>query len=257
MKLFVETELVHTLFEEQFGGIQNFADEWAEQGPRAGSKPVAARNAKTIYTWLNKGLPAQRDTIFSFFGTLGADPVALIDLNRSGMPGKFGLLRAAFMLGGGAAAGGFAPLFELYRPAVNWPDPGIGHDYFGCDWHAAEFVHDAAAIRNVYATITLRTALDRPAWLPIAFHIAYRRISNADGLWRAFGSIINRNGATTLIHENGNVQSAPSSTTSGAPIAFKTFFGPAPAEFRVASLQPFVCAVVPHDDSGVVLHFEG
>lgn len=257
MKIFVEIDIVQRIFEERFGGLQNFVDDWFEKEIQYLGERKSSRDASTIYAWLKNGLPSQRDTIFGFFGMLGVDPVSVIDLDRSGLPRKFGLLRAAFMVGGGATAGGFAPLFEIYRPATNWPDGGIASRFFKREWSVQEFAHDALNVSNIYATVFIDTSQDRPNRHPNAFHIAYRRKSNADGLWRPFGTIIDRERETILIHENGNLQRVSKSATYSRMLAFKTYFGPAPAEFRLASLDGFMCRVELQDLPMVTLFFEG
>ena len=121
MKLYIDSTLMHRTFEQSFGGIANFVDEWATTSGPHGGDDKQQRGVSTIYAWLKNGLPSRSETVFRFFGALGIDPIAVIDLDRSKLPQNFGRLRAAFMLGG-ATAGGFGPLFELYRPSASWPD---------------------------------------------------------------------------------------------------------------------------------------
>lgn len=248
MKLFLDTALIHRIFDDRFGGIANFADDWTERGE--------PRTVSTIYAWLKNGLPTQRDTVFSFFGALGVDPIAVIDLDRSKLPKNFGRLRTAFMLGG-VNAGGFGPLFELYRPSAGWPDEDLLQRHFNRQWTLFEFGHAAEDIKNTYATLTVRGHASEPPDWPRAYHIAYRRRSNADGLWRPYGTVASRAKEAILVHENGDIQQESMPVQSCHQLRFKTYFGPSPVEFRLASMHPFSFHMDPEDDPAVPLRFEG
>lgn len=248
MKMFVRSDLVHAIFEEEFGGIANFVEEWG------GSAEQGGRGLSTLYKWLSDGLPGRSESVFAFFGALGIDPIAVIDLERSKLARNFGRLRMAFMLGG-ANAGGFAPLFELFRPGAGWPQSDLLIRHFGRPCATFDFLHDAELERNTYATITANAKDGHPANRPRAFHIAYRRRPSPDGLWRPYGTVVTRAGEAVLVHENGDIQCAAQPSRSAHQIRFKTYFGPSPVEFRIASLGAFTCKVEPYDDPVVTLHF--
>jgi hypothetical protein len=63
-------------------------------------------------------------------------------------------------------------------------------------------------------------------------------------------------GETVCVHENGNMQTVPP-LHSGDQVEFKTFFGPSPAEFRIASLHHFSMELDLFDDPNVRLQFDG
>jgi hypothetical protein len=109
---------------------------------------------------------------------------------------------------------------------------------------------------NSYVTVRIGSPNEEQRHWPRAYHIAYRRKNNADGLWRPFGSIITRQSELILVHENGAVQTAKPKT-SYMPIEFRTFFGPSAAEFRIASLHPFEARLDLIDDPDVPLVFAG
>ncbi len=197
--------MAHQLFEMKFGGINNFADAWAHSDRSRMGSDSSPRSAKTIYAWLKNGLPTTRETLFSFFAALDVDPVSLIDLDRNDLRSNFGRLRHAFMLGG-MNAGGFKALFELFRPCAIWPDTSLAESYYARDWTRFDFVHAAAEIINTYATITVQGDNSVDVLWPRAFHIAYRRQSNADGLWRPYGTVVSRFSEAILVHENGDIQ---------------------------------------------------
>lgn len=253
MKLYVDTAVVKQIIEQDFGNIASFAESWNARDARLGRTTPLARDGKTIYGWLADGLPKQRETVFDFFATLGVDPISIIDIERNGLPENFGRLRLSFLFGG-IAAGAFRSLFELYRPGPAWPDSRIAQDFFERDWSVRNFTHTATENCNRYATINVNPGVvsNRPA----AWHIAYRRVQNADGMWRPYGSVITRNDMRILIHENGNMQhEAVSAQAPG--LRFQTFFGPSPIEFRLASLEPFDIALHYPDDQEGLLRFIG
>ncbi len=108
IKFRVSGEIVHQIFDEKFGGIANFADEWMDVTGDGDKADEAERSVKTIYAWLKHGLPTTKDTLFKFCGALDADPMAALDFDREDIRRGFGRLRRSFMLGG-INAGGFRP----------------------------------------------------------------------------------------------------------------------------------------------------
>jgi hypothetical protein len=254
VRFFVDSVQVRLLFKEQFGGIENFVDEWRARQDELGFG-TQSRSVKTIYKWLAEGMPKHEDSFFGFFGALDADPIALIDFERSGFSKHFGRFRQAIMLAG-LNVGGFRSLTRLMRPALHWPDNQLTELHYGKTWSTHEFEHDARLVISSYVTFRIGSADEEKRDWPRAYHIAYRRKNNADGLWRPFGSIITRQSELILVHENGAVQTARPKT-SGFPIEFKTFFGPSAAEFRIASLHPFEASLDLIDDPDVPLVFAG
>jgi hypothetical protein len=256
IKFRVSGEIVHRIFDEKFGGIANFADEWMDVSGDGDKADEAERSVKTIYAWLKHGLPTTKDTLFKFCGALDADPMAALDFDREDIRRGFGRLRRSFMLGG-INAGGFRPLFDLYRPSPGWPEKGLARNHYGRDWTVFGFGNDATDVKNTYVTVRVSASDDLPASWPRAYHIAYRRKSNVDGLWRPYGSIISRQGEGILVHENGDIQRTPLPARSRHQLSFQTYFGPSPVEFRLASLHAFDGRVDPFPDPDVPLQFVG
>lgn len=255
MRFHLKSDLTHSLFDEKFGGIENFADAWSKTAKK-GSEQSSARSAKTIYKWLAKGFPKNEETFFSFFGVLGVDPFSLVDLDKSQFRKHFGVLRQAILLGG-INIGGFRPLLYVLKPSPQWPESMLVEQHYGRDWTTRDLAHEATEIRNVDVTLRIEGTGEYPVPWPRAYHIAYRRLSNADGLWRPFGTVITRNSEAILVHENGSMKQIEMPYRSKHQVAFKTFFGPSPAEFRIASLHPFEIKLDPYDDPEVLLQFAG
>lgn len=256
MRFFLDSKLTFDLLEQKFGGIENFAEEWSVYSNRNGGASNPSRSSKTIYKWIAEGMPKAEETFLSFFGALDADPIALVDLEKSQFRKRFGRLRQAILLGG-INIGGFRPLLYLLRPSPQWPEEALTKRYFRRSWTTQDFLHEAGDTKNLDVTIRIQGDRSQPREWPRAFHIAYRRLSNADGLWRPFGTILTRNSEAVLVHENGAIRDIELPFRSEHRIDFKTFFGPSPAEFRLASLHPFKAELDLYDDPDVVLQFAG
>lgn len=152
LKFQVDAELVHRIFEERYGGIANFAEEWANT---SAAGEAGQRSVKTIYAWLKNGMPNTKDTLYSFCGALDVDPVALIDFDRSDLRKNFGRLRRSFLLGG-LNAGGYRPLYDLLHPSRTWPPNGLSRKFYNRQWCTFQFEHLADQVTNTYAEITVR-----------------------------------------------------------------------------------------------------
>lgn len=253
LKFQIDAALAHRIFDERFGGIANFAEEWADSGK---SRESAQRSVKTIYAWLKNGLPTTKNTLYNFASALDVDPVALIDFDRGDLRKNFARLRRSFLLGG-LNAGGFRPLYDLFHPSRTWPPRSLSQKFYQRDWTTWQFEHTAESVINTYAVIAVRgddSVL--PAW-PRAFHIAYRRKQNADGMWRPFGAVISRFGEAILAHENGDIQRTALPSRAAHHLRFHTYFGPSPVEFRLTCLHPFSGDVQPGDDPATPLRFIG
>jgi hypothetical protein len=71
-------------------------------------------------------------------------------------------------------------------------------------------------------------------------------------MWRPYGTVVGYEGEVCLLREIGTYQ-RQTEARSPAAVAAETWFGPGPAEFRVASLHRFgVEERVPSDEQGVV-----
>lgn len=255
MKLHVDTKLAHRLFDEKFGGIENFGKEEIDFTETVVKTTRPSQPSATkIYRWLKDGLPSSRNTVFGFFGTLDVDPVAMIDLDKSELQRIFGRLRHAFMMGG-FNAGGFGVLFDIYKPSPDWPDNSLAQQYYARDWIIFDFDHPAEDFKNSHVTLTLRGDDSVSAGWPRAYHIAYRRYQNADGLWRPYGVVFSRFNEVVLAHENGHIQTIELPYQSEHNVKFKTYFGGGPAEFRICSLHPFSGTLEHYDDPNVPLYF--
>lgn len=251
MAIPLRRELVRALIERRFSSVGDLVVAWEERVRSGAQKTGNARDRATIYRWLDKGLPSNRSDIFGFAAMLDVDPVALLDITEEYIKKSYGRERRLFQLGM-ANRSPLAAFWPIYIPGPSWPNAEVSHPYYGRDWCTADFAHDPATIANVYAAVRLRSTVADVPFVPCAYHFAYRRTGSPDGMWRPYGTVVGYEGEVCLLMENGTYQRQPDAR-SPSTVINETWFGPGPAEFRVASLHAFEIAVqVPSEARGVV-----
>ena len=251
----LNADLVHALIEERFGSIADLAVEWEERVAAGVQRVGKPRNRASIYRWLKSGLPSHRDDVLGFAAALDVDPVALLDIDATAIEQHFAKERWLFQLRS-VHRSALAPLWAIYQPRPSWPNEEIAHNYYGRSWCTEDFAHDPQKIANVYAAVQLSATEADTAFFPHAYHFAYRRPNARDGIWRPYGTVVAYRDEVRLISESGDYQSIERSDESGL-VVVETYFGPGPAEFRVASLHGFTVRLeVPSTQQGC-LRFEG
>lgn len=254
MKLFVRKPLLLSLIEKKFGGVENFVSNWGVQIAEGRILGGRVKDSATIYRWLNNGLPANSDDVFGFFGALDLDPIAVLDVEKSGILKNFQKIRLAFQFGRKSQ---LAPLNEMFYPGPFWPSNALAERYYGRKWSTIEFAHEPNGVRNVYALLKLRIANSVLEYLPIAIHIAYRRKAAVDKMWRPYGSIIRINNQTRLLSESGDFQEKLDQEDFRL-VRAETYFGPSPVEFKLASLHSFAMPDIEAPSTAVgVVRFDG
>jgi hypothetical protein len=225
----VHTREAFDLIETAHGSVDALVVAWeaeAERGRPGFGKP---RSRAAIYKWLKSGFPLQPDAVLAFCALLNVDPLTIMDLEASDVFRTFSRLRLSFQLGGGIRAP-FKAISRLFYPGPNWPDEQLARVYYGRSWYTAEFKHDALAITMEYALVDILPV----GSAPMTVYVAYRRTGAADKMWRPYGAVIRRGGTISLISESGHFAQKPGQTFS-----FDTYFGPGPAQFKLASLHDF------------------
>jgi hypothetical protein len=248
-----DLSFIKSLIESRYGSVDELVVEWEERVRTEQQKIGTYKDRATLYRWLKNGLPAKRDDIFGLFGLLNVDPVACLNLESDDFRNQFVKERYFFLLNS-IKHSRLAPLWSLIQANAHWPDQSISYDFFNRAWFAHEFTHTASAVRNAFVDIKLSTR-ERKSDMPVPFvyHFAYRKRYAADGLWRPFGCVIHYNTKAILISENGEVKSM--NCAPADQLIVQTFFGPGPAEFKVASLHEFKLTVTAPAEEERLLQF--
>lgn len=237
MTIPLRKELVLALIERRFQSVDGLVVEWGERVASGTQKVGRARDRSTIYRWIEKGLPSTRNDIFGFASVLDVDPVGILDIDGAFVQNHFGRERRLFQIGL-TQLSRLSPFWPIYIPGPTWPNEEIAHHFYGRSWCTRDFTHDPSVIANVYVAVHLSATTNGEPVTPRTYHFAYRRLGAQDGMWRPFGTVIGLHNAVRLVSENGDYQEVSDERSSSVVVA-ETFFGPGPAEFRVASLHDF------------------
>lgn len=251
MAIPLHTELVRALIQQRSGSIDGLVVEWEERVASGVQKVGDPRDRSAIYRWLQKGLPLNRDDVLGFAGVLDVDPIAILGINGPFIEEHFAKERRLFQLGSEHRSP-FSPFWPIYIPGPGWPNGEIASNYYARSWFAEDFAHDPSRIENVYAAVHLKAAARDYPLVPRTYHFAYRRTGARDGMWRPYGTVIGYHHEVCLISESGDYQKL-SDERSNETVVAETFFGPGPAEFRIASLHDFrVEVTTPSEEEGAV-----
>lgn len=251
----LNADLVRALIEQRFGSIAGLAVEWEERVAASTQRVGKPRDRASIYRWLKIGLPSHRDDVLGFAAALDVDPVALLDIDATAIERHFAKERWLFQLRS-VHRSPLAPLWAIYAPGPAWPNEEIVRNYYGRSWHTEGCVHDPQKIANVYAAVHLGAREVDTTLLPQAYHFAYRRSGARDGIWRPYGTVIVCRDTARLISESGDYQRITQDEEMNR-VVVETYFGPGPAEFRIASLHDFAIRLeVPSKQQGC-LRFAG
>lgn len=233
----IKRELVRSLIKRRFGSVDGLAAEWEERLSRGTQAAGRARDRSTIYRWLERGLPSNKDDLFGFAAVLDVDPVALLDIDGGAIAERLPKERRWFQTGL-AHLSALSPLWPIYTPGPHWPSTDIAQHYYGRPWRTEHFTHDATKHTNIYAAVHLTAEGDVEPYLPRTYHFAYRRLGATDQMWRPYGTVMGYDGDSQLISESGDYQ-VVADEQSPKTVVVETYFGPGAAEFRVASLNAF------------------
>jgi hypothetical protein len=146
---------------------------------------------------------------------------------------------------------------DLFGRQRIWPPDGLALAYFGRRWHAQELVHDPHVRSNYYARVLLHDLLKPTDRRPQILHFAFKHPALFHARWLEYGLVRVHGGAAVLHHINGYMDRIELAA-SDEPVRVETWFGPGPAQFRVASLHPFALETAPSaDGAAIALRFPG
>ena len=218
------------------GGMEAFLDRWHASDPDGEDHLGRA----AVYRWINGQLPKNSEKLMKLSAVLDIDPFALLS------PGKASFREAADALLEIVQSGRSVPaalqFVRLYfGRRRHWP-PGIAWaDGRRRSWHIREFEHDPFLRANYYAMFALAPLSSNPRSTdlgPRVFHFAFRHPGIFAGRWLQYGSVQQYGLCSTLWDIHGHTEQLDRKDPE-EPTRVRTWFGPGPALFRVASLHPF------------------
>lgn len=234
----LDGDLVRRLIRARYGSIDEFEAAWEGQLGASRKASGRSRSRSTIYRWIDEGFPTTKGDYLAFTGTLDVDPFALLRLERDAFQAHFASERRFLQLGSPAASL-LAPVWPILQPGPHWPNQSVASRCYGRPWTVFEFAHPALDGGGYYAGVVLTDEGRSAPAAPIAYHFAYRRKGALDGMWRPYGAVVDFGGRAVLVSESGGFVEAVRPEGADGAVVVETWFGPGPAEFRVASLHAF------------------
>lgn len=212
----------------------------------------------TVARWLlsdGSHFPRDEERILALAGALDVDPTSLWTFNAETFPVLWPKIAKA------ARTGSWSDLLtslsfmrHFTEPAEEWPPRGLADRFFGREWMVREFAHDPRSKNNFYQSLVVRSETvseDRPH----VCHFAFRPHDRRPRGWKPFGFTRHEATRVTLFSDFGIAEERPC-VSRAKEICVKTWFGPGPALFRVASLHPFALYVgEPSDVDMPTVHF--
>ena len=228
------TELI-----EMTGGVIELLRCWEVE---FGDADVPDR--QSVYNWRAGKLPKTSITVIRLAHLLDVDPFCLFEAKGKAAADVIGEVFEAYQLATSAEPGlQFFQAFFGWKPL--WPPPyweehrrrkpTLRQNF---QWHQQEFVHDITVDTNYDATVAVHSD---PAFIsarPQTFHFAFSGKGALKARWMQYGFVVRHRNHARLTHIHGHIREAHTEGLN-APTLVATWFGPGPATFRVASLQPF------------------
>lgn len=227
--------LLRDLIHHKLKGYQGLSLAWP--------LPAGAPDRVTIWRWLDRK-EVNPDRIFELAGAFDLDPLALFEITPKSY--TFLCLRLVKSIGGNhedALTHDLEWLASFVLPREDWPCSDLASRYFKRPWKVHSFLHTAENARNFFQKLSV-TAPPRAWGEPQVWHFAFRDLAPNSLLWIPYGFVERRGGKVALFHYHARGHSAKVGIAPDAStFLVETWFGPSPAEFRVASLHDFKLAL--------------
>ena len=218
------------------GGVNAFLDIWHSRYGETGTA-VETPDRSTIYRWMNGAWPRNVKQLCALAHLLDVDPISFLSVSDRSAPNIF------------------ATLYRCYEsrkwepPALSfmsghaghqrdWPPATASKAPFLRDWRMCEFEHDLSLGTNFYVLLKIHKTCAREGTLPQVFHFAFQHQTLFSRQWLQFGYVIRCSNNVRLVSINGYVETCILEDTK-QPTLVETWFGPSPANFRIASLHDF------------------
>lgn len=250
--VFLRQDLTTRLIDDLFANKDALAKRWKVMSAANPAFPKP-RTRATIYRWIDEGVPVtDKDSgllLFGFCALLDVDLLAIFDFERNGYFRRFSKLRQ-LIYAQNPVAGGIKALMAMYRPADVWPSDSIARQCYGRRWFSHTLNNNDDWHSSDYILLKAKF-LETPGNLPRAVHIAYRRTTNRDTMWRYYGTVLSVEGRLELYNEGGDFSQMP--VVEAGEIRFRTYYGGRPVEWRIVSLHAFgLTPVRPFNDMTVI-----
>lgn len=224
--------LLRDLMREKLKGYPGFSLAWP--------LPTRIPNRATVWRWLNGKSPVAPGFVLALAGAFDLDPCALFEIT----PKAYASLCRALVRSIGTnhaypLTHDLQWLASFVVPREDWPCNDIPSQYFKRRWTIHSFRHTAKQAKNYFQKLSV-TAPPRTCGEPQVWHFAFRDQTPNSLLWIPYGFVERTTQTIGLFHYHARghstrVQIPPDTNT----FVVETWFGPGPAEFRVASLHDF------------------
>lgn len=224
---------------ESCGGRDAFVSQWLSSA----TKPGDTFDKQTLSRWIRgESRPQTSYRMLRLAHLLDVDPFALL-APSDGEFAKTADRVINFIQNRYTAHESLDFLAPFFGRVKTWPPPFKDPKR---KWVQREFEHKAVHGTGHYALVSIKGDRRlRISQKPQVFHFAYRQPSFFGNRWLQYGCVIRRVRSVSLWHINGHAETLTvDSLTEPTPV--KTYFGPEPAQFRVASLHPFQVRVTRH-----------
>jgi hypothetical protein len=228
--------LLRELLRAKLRGSLGFARAW----PLSTNPPERT----TLWRWLNGKSQVPPGLVLPLAGAFDLDPFALFDIT----PKAYAALCRALVRSIGTnyaypLTRDLQWVASFVVPSEDWPCNDISSYYFKRPWTIRSFRHTAKHGRNFFQTLSV-TAAPRACGEPQVWHFAFRDQTPNSLLWIPYGYVERMAQKIALFHYHArghsvSLQIPPDATT----FSVETWFGPGPAEFRVACLHEFKLAL--------------
>jgi hypothetical protein len=228
--------LLRDLMRDKLKGYAGFSLTWP--------LPTRAPDRTTLWRWLNGRSQVPPALVLALAGAFELDPCALFEIT----PKAYAALCRALVRNIGTnhaypLTQDLQWLASFVVPSEHWPCNDISSQYFKRSWTVQSFRHTAKNARNFFQKL-LVAAPPRTCGEPQVWHFAFRDQTPNSLLWIPYGFVERTAEKIALFHYHARGHSVnlriPLDATT---FVVETWFGPGPADFRVASLHEFKLAL--------------
>jgi len=224
--------LLRDLMHAKLKGYLGFSLAWPS--------PTRTPNRVTVWRWLNGKSQVAPGLVMPIAGAFDLDPCALFEITPRAYESLCrALVRSIDTNHTHPVKRELQWLASFVVPREDWPCNDIPSRYFKKPWTVHGFRHTAKHARNFFQKLSV-TAPPRACGEPQVWHFAFRDQTSSSSLWIPYGFVERTSQKIELFHYHARGHSVTVKIEPDAcTFVVETWFGPGPAEFRVASLHEF------------------